>query len=66
VIVPIFKTQEDLDEIKKYIQPIVDSMEETHLNFEGKYIKESMKLRYKIDEDSHKSPGWKFNEYEMK
>jgi hypothetical protein len=41
-------------------------MEETHLNFEGKYIKESMKLRYKIDEDSHKSPGWKFNEYEMK
>ncbi|HKL43910.1 MAG TPA: proline--tRNA ligase [Candidatus Absconditabacterales bacterium] len=66
VIVPIFKTQEDLEEIKKYIQPIIDRMEETHLNFEGKYIKESMKLRYKIDDDTNKSPGWKFNEYELK
>jgi prolyl-tRNA synthetase len=66
VIVPIFKTKEELDEIMEYIKPIIDSMEETHLNFEWKYIKESIKLRYKTDNDTHKSPGWKFNEYEMK
>ncbi len=66
VIVPIFKTQEDLGEIMTYIQPIINRMDETVLNFEGKYVQDSMKLRYKIDEDSHKSPGWKFNEYEMK
>ncbi len=66
VIVPIFKTQEDLDEIKEYIQPIVNRMKDTYLNFEGKYIKDTMKLRYKIDDDTSKSPGWKFNEYELK
>lgn len=66
VIVPIFKTEEELEDIMKYIKPLIDSMDETHLNFEWKYIKESMKLRYKIDTDKHKSPGWKFAEWELK
>jgi len=36
------------------------------LDFKGKYFKASINLRWKIDEDTNRSPGWKFNEYEAK
>ncbi len=66
VIVPIFKTKEELQQIKDYIQPLVERFETTRLNFPSKYFKDSLPLRRKIDEDSNKSAGWKFNEYELK
>lgn len=66
VIVPIYKTPEELKQIKDYIQPLIDRMETTKLNFESKYFKDSIPLRWKIDEDNNKSPGRKFNEYELK
>lgn len=66
VIVPIFKTEEEFQQIKTYIQPLIDRMETTRLDFKSKYFKDTIPLRRKLDEDSNKSPGRKFNEYELK
>lgn len=66
VLVPIFKTPEDLQQIKEYIQPLIERFETTKLAFHSKYFHDSISLRWKIDEDMNKSPGRKFNEYELK
>lgn len=66
VIVPIFKTPEELKLIKDYIQPLIERFETTKLEFPSKYFKDLISLRRKIDEDNNKSPGRKFNEYELK
>lgn len=66
VIVPIFKTEEELNQIKEYIQPLIERFETTKLDFKGKYFKTTIDLRWKIDTDLNRSPGWKFNEYEVK
>ena len=66
VVVPIFKTPEELKEIKEYIKPLIEKMENIYLKFEWKYTKENMKLRYKIDDDPNKTPWRKFNERELK
>ncbi len=66
VIVPIFKTAEELQQIKDYIQPLIERFETTRLDFHSKYFKDLIPLKWKIDEDSHKSAGRKFNEYERK
>jgi prolyl-tRNA synthetase len=66
VIVPIFKTEEELSQIKNFIQPLIERLETTRLDFKSKYFHDTLPLRRKLDEDSNKSPGWKFNEYELK
>ena len=66
VVVPIFKTSEELKLIKDYIQPLIERFDTTRLDFKSKYFHDTIPLRRKIDEDDNKSPGWKFNEYELK
>ncbi|MFA7717511.1 MAG: proline--tRNA ligase [Candidatus Absconditabacterales bacterium] len=66
VIVPIFKTEEELTKIKEYIQPLIERFQSTTLSFPSKYFTGSINLRWKLDEDDNRSPGWKFNEYELK
>lgn len=66
VIVPIFKTPEEYQQIKEYIQPLIERFETTRLDFPSKYFHDTIPLRWKIDEDTNKSPGRKFNEYELK
>ncbi len=66
VIVPIFKTPEELQLIKEYIQPLIERFEVTKLDFHSKYFKDLIPLKWKIDEDAHRSAGRKFNEYELK
>jgi len=51
VIIPIWKNEQEKEKIKKYAERI---------------IKELKKFKIKIDWDETKSPGWKFNEYELK
>jgi len=53
VIIPIYKSNKDLDEIKKYIEPIITDC--THKN-----------ITYYFDDRDKVSPGFKFNEWEMK
>ena len=53
VIIPIFKSDEDLNEIKNYL-------EEINNQFQNK------KIRFHLDDRKKMSPGFKFNEWEMK
>jgi prolyl-tRNA synthetase len=65
-IVPIFKTQEDLDDIMNYLKPLIEKMDNASLYAHAKYLKDSIKFRYKIDSDTQKTPARKFSEYEKK
>ena len=53
VIVPIFKSDIDKEKITKYIKPLINDFEENN-------------IRYFYDERDKMSPGYKFNEWEMK
>jgi prolyl-tRNA synthetase len=53
VIVPIYKTQEQLDAIKAKVDAL-----SAELKAAG--------IRVKFDDDDTKKPGWKFAEYELK
>lgn len=66
VIVPIYKTPEELQQIKDYIKPLITRLETTRLDFKSEYFKDTISLKRKIDDDNNKSPGRKFNEYERK
>ena len=66
VIVPIFKTAEDLEEIKSFLKPLTDKLDQTYITFSGKYADMRKKLSRKMDDDTQKTPGWKFHEREMK
>ena len=53
VIVPIYKSLEQRDEITAHIQPLL-----SELKAKG--------IRVKYDDADNKKPGWKFSEYELK
>ena len=53
VVVPIYKSEEQLDEIKEKMKPIIAGL-----------IKKG--IRVKLDDRDTQRPGWKFAEYEFK
>ena len=53
VIIPIIKNDDDLDKINNFLEPFINGMREK-------------KIRYHLDDRSKISPGFKFNEWEMK
>ena len=53
VIVPFFKTQEELDVIREYMQQYINQLE-------------AKNLRILFDDREKMSPGFKFNEWELK
>ena len=53
VIVPIYKTDEDKENIHNYIQPLIDDFDKNN-------------IRHFYDDRPKMSPGFKFNEWEMK
>ena len=53
VIVPIFKSDDDKVKINKFISPLIDELNQSN-------------IRYYFDDRSKMSPGFKFNEWEMK
>lgn len=52
VIVPIYKNDQQLDQIRQKVEPLVNI-------FKQKGVK------IKFDDDTKQKPGWKFNEYEL-
>jgi prolyl-tRNA synthetase len=66
IIVPIFKTEEELTIIKDYLKPIIDTLSTTKLKLQSEYFNDEIKISYKIDDDKQRSMGWKFNERELK
>lgn len=65
VIVPIFKTDEDLNDITEYLFPLFEGLENMQYVVESKFHSSNIAVKYKIDDDDSKSPGWKFSQYEM-
>jgi len=53
VIIPIIKNKNSLDEIKKFLEPFLAELKE-------------IGIRFKLDDRLKISPGFKFNEWEMK
>ena len=53
VVVPIFKSDEDKNKIINYIQPLIDDLQK-------------LNIRFLFDARDTVSPGFKFNEWEMK
>ena len=53
VIIPIYKKSQQLEQIKDYVQLIIKGLREKGITV-------------KFDNDNNKTPGWKFNEYELK
>ena len=53
VIIPIYKSLEQRDEITRYIQPLLSELKSRGIS-----------VRY--DDADNKKPGWKFSEYELK
>ncbi len=67
VVVPVFKTEEDLIAIKNYLGSALDTLKNSQITISSPTLGEwKMPVVVKIDEDSQKSPGWKYNEYELK
>src|SRR5574344_1540085 len=53
VIVPIYKTDEELQNITARIQPVIDALKKQNISV-------------KLDDDDTKRPGFKFADYEIK
>ncbi|MDD7437767.1 MAG: proline--tRNA ligase [Bacteroidales bacterium] len=53
VIVPIYKSEEQLDELRSALKPIVEALK-------------AKGISVKLDDSDNKKPGWKFAEYELK
>jgi len=65
VIIPIFKTEEELNQITEYLFPLLESFEKMTLQVNSVFLEKDVDVTYKIDDDDQKSPGWKFAQWEM-
>ena len=65
VFVPFFKTEEDLTAISEYISSVKAQLEDTEMKINLKTKLFKREIITKFDTDEAKSPGWKFNEYEL-
>lgn len=64
-IIPIFKTQEDMDILTEYLFPLFEALEWMSFDVAASYHTSSLPIKYRIDDDDQKSPGWKYAQYEM-
>lgn len=65
VIVPFFKTQDDLTAISEYIADMQAQLTNSEFKIELATKSFKREITTKFDTDEAKSPGWKFNEYEL-
>ena len=67
VIIPIAKTEEDQKEILDALAPTLDELKKSKLTINSEFLWEyNIPYKVKIDDDNQKTPGWKFNERELK
>lgn len=67
VIVPIFKSNEDLQEILAALDPTLKTFKSSKITIKSETLGEySIPYKVKIDDDTQKTPGWKYNERELK
>ena len=65
VIVPIFKGQDNKDAVMLYIETYLWALRDQFLHIQWTHFAQDIPLVIEIDDDDHKSPGWKFAQYEM-
>ncbi len=65
MIVPIAKSQTDLDEIHTYLQPLLEKLDRWSFDWSSTYHTASLPIQYTIDNDLNKSPWWKFAQAEL-
>jgi prolyl-tRNA synthetase len=66
VIVPFFKTEEELQEVLQFIEPLVTKLRSIQVAFRTATLGDRrVPFVLKIDTDETKSPWRKFNEYEL-
>lgn len=69
VFIPIWKTDEEKQQVSEYIANLANQLEDVnlpiHFEVEGNTYKFPIPLTYKIDRDDQKSMGWKQNQYEL-
>lgn len=65
IIVPIAKNTDDLKAITDYLKPVLEKLWSAEFTTTGKFITSTDPIRYQIDDDLDKSPGWKFAQREM-
>lgn len=66
IIVPIFKTAEELEAVKAYVAQFTDELEGGILSIDSAYMTYNAPITWKIDDDETKSPGRKFSQRELK
>lgn len=67
VIVPIGKTEDEQNEVLWIITPEIEKLKTKKLTINSKFLGTyQMPYKIKIDDDNQKSPGRKFNEWELK
>lgn len=67
VIVPIIKTSEDFEKIQSFLEPELMKINTMSLDISSEFLWEyHIPITVKIDNDEKRSPGWKYNEYELK
>ncbi len=66
-IVPIFKKEEDLTAIEEYLAPFLSELDRESIKISSAFLGDiELPINIQIDTDDQKSPGWKYNEYELK
>ncbi len=67
VIVPIWKTEDDKATIQTFIEKmIVPQIKNAAFVVHSEFLGDlTIPLQVKIDRDDQKSPGWKYNQYEL-
>ena len=67
VIVPIAKTEEEKNEILDALSPSLSDLKKSKLSITSQFLWEyNIPYKIKIDDDTQKTPWWKFNERELK
>jgi prolyl-tRNA synthetase len=66
VVIPVAKNEEILTSLMSYLQPSLNAIESSHLTIESRFLGTyQIPLVVKIDDDSNKTNGWKYNQYEL-
>ena len=67
VVVPIWKTDDEKDTVKTFIEKkIIPQIQKASFSIQSDFLGEvSIPLAVKVDWDDQKSPGWKYNQHEL-
>lgn len=66
VVVPIAKTETDLEEVLSYMEPVMDELSYESLRITSTVLPDTeLPITVRVDDDLHQGPGWKFTQYEL-